>query len=239
MSVVESAKQAAAIRAVNDFVLAGQVVGIGSGSTIVYAIHRLAERCREEGLSIKCVPTSFQSKILLSELGLPLSDLTLTPVLDVAIDGADEVDPELNCIKGGGGCMMQEKLVALAASKFVLIADYSKQSERLGARWHRGVPVEVLPGAYVTVSASVRALGGSPKLRMAGASKAGPVVTDNGLFILDCEFGEIENPAALHSQLKQICGVLETGLFPRVAVRAYFGREDGGVDVWEPPTPTK
>jgi ribose 5-phosphate isomerase A len=171
---------------------------------------------------------------LIIDAGLTLSDLNCTPRLDVAIDGADEVDRRLSCIKGGGGCHTQEKLVASAADVFVVIADYRKQSGVLGSVWRRGVPVEVLPLAYVGVMDAIRRLGGKPALRMAVA-KAGPVVTDNGGFILDADFGEIADPAGLHARLKLLPGVVETGLFPApMAVRAYFGRADGGVDVWEP-----
>lgn len=232
LSPVETAKRLAARRAVDDWVKTGQVVGVGSGSTIVYGIHRLAERVRDEGLSIQCVPTSFQSKILLTELGIPLSDLTISPAIDVTIDGADEVDPALNCIKGGGGCQTLEKLVAGAAKTFIVIADGSKQSTRLGLRWKKGVPIEVLPVAYVVVSRALRALGGEPRLRMAVA-KAGPCVTDNGGLILDTEFGEIAEPAALNARIKAICGVIETGLFVNMAERCYFGKEDGTVEVWD------
>lgn len=234
LSPIEASKRLAARRAVDDWVRDGMVVGVGSGSTIVYGIKRLAERVREEGLRVTCVPTSFQSKILLSELGVPLTDLTVAPVLDVAIDGADEVDRQLNCIKGGGGCQTLEKLVASAAKHFVVIADGSKQSPRLGTRWRKGIPIEVLPGSYVVVDRALRALGGVPRLRMAVA-KAGPCVTDNGGLILDADFGEIDDPAALHARIKALCGVVETGLFPGMAVRAYFGKEDGSVEVWEGP----
>ena len=234
LSPVESAKRLAARRAIDEWVKDGQVVGIGSGSTIVYGIHRLAERVRDEGLRVQCVPTSFQSKILLAELAIPITDLSVAPVLDVTIDGADEVDRDLNCIKGGGGCHTLEKLVAQAAKIFIVVADGSKQSTRLGLHWRKGVPVEVLPVSYVVVSRALRALGGEPRLRMAVA-KAGPCVTDNGGLILDVEFGEIADPAELHARIKSICGVIETGLFPGMAARAYFGKADGSVEVWDRP----
>jgi len=217
-------------------------VGIGSGSTIVYAIQHLVERLRVVGTDgtglrdIKCVPTSFQAKQLLQEGGVPIVDLSAAPVLDVAIDGADEVDGDLNCIKGGGGCHMQEKMVAAAATAFVVVADFRKRSRALGSEWRKGIPLEVLPMAYVPVMRAVAAAGGKPVLRMAVA-KAGPVVTDNGNFIVDADFGAVE-PAAvagLHARLKLLPGVLETGLFPGMAVRAYFGCEDGSVEVWDKP----
>ena len=234
LSPLEAAKRLAARRAIDDWVKDNQVIGIGSGSTIVYGIQRLAERVREEGIRVQCVPTSFQSKILLCELGIPITDLSVSPVLDVAIDGADEVDHSLNCIKGGGGCQTLEKLVASAAKVFIIVADGSKQSSQLGVRWRKGVPIEVLPGSYVVVSRALRELGGEPRLRMAVA-KAGPCVTDNGGLILDADFGAIAEPAALHSRIKLLCGVVETGLFPGMASRAYFGKEDGSVETWDRP----
>jgi ribose 5-phosphate isomerase A len=253
-SPVEKAKRLAARRAVDEYVTAGMTaVGVGSGSTIVYAIQRLAERKRDEGLDVKCVPTSFQSKQvcvvlvqplhlcefnfgdmqLIVETGLQLADLSQCPELDVAIDGADEVDRELNCIKGGGACQTQEKLVAAAAKKFVLVADNRKQSEMLGTQWKKGIPLEVLPFGYAPVCKRLAELGGKPVLRMAVA-KAGPVVTDNGNFVVDyiCVPTEPAKVADLHISIKLIPGVIETGLFPGMACQAYFGMEDGSVQTW-------
>lgn len=174
----------AARQAVDEFVRDGFVVGVGSGSTVVYAAERLGELVREGGLRVKCIPTSFQSRQLIAQHALTLTSLDEHPEIDVTIDGADEVDLQLNCIKGGGGCQLQEKIVAFAAKKFVVIADYRKESAALGEQWTQGVPVEVVPMAYVPLSRSMRALGGEPVLRMA-QRKAGPVVTDNGNFVLD------------------------------------------------------
>ena len=175
------------------------------------------------------------SQLILSN-GLRLSDLNETPELDVAIDGADEVDPALNCIKGGGACQTQEKLVAAAAAQFVIVADYRKRSRELGTEWAKGVPIEVLPIAHECVSRRLRALGGAPTLRMAVA-KAGPVVTDNGGFVLDCVFGAgaLAKPSKLSDTIKLLPGVLEVGLFCGMAQRAYFGEKDGTVMVVERP----
>lgn len=255
-SPVEKAKKIAARRAVDEYVKAGMAaIGVGSGSTIVYAIQRLAERKRDEGLDVRCVPTSFQSKQvgvvlvnpsscdslicilhavqLIVETGLQLADLSQCPELDVAIDGADEVDHELNCIKGGGACQTQEKLVAAAAKQFVLVADNRKQSAKLGTQWKKGIPLEVLPFGYAPVCKRLAELGGKPVLRMAIA-KAGPVVTDNGNFVVDyiCAPTEPAEVADLHRSLKLIPGVIETGLFPGMACQAYFGMEDGSVQTW-------
>lgn len=236
-SPVEAAKREAARRAVDEWVRPGMAVGVGSGSTIVYAIQRLAERVHgPEALDIVCVPTSFQSRCLVTDSGLPLSDLARHPVLDVAIDGADEVDPALNCIKGGGACQTLEKLVAAAARDFVVVVDARKRAARLLTSWRRGVPLEVLPDARVTVSLAIEKMGGVPRLRMAVA-KAGPVVTDNGNLVIDADWGGgagLDDPAALHVRLKLLPGVVETGIFAGMAVVAYVGRDDGGVDVLRP-----
>lgn len=224
-------KRAAARRAVDDLVRAGMAVGIGSGSTIVFAVERLGERAREEeGFSVRCVPTSFQSRQLIEKCeGLVLSDLDRNPVLDVAIDGADEVDERLNCIKGGGGAHTQEKVVAASAKVFALIADERKKQQVLGTEWKAGVPLEVLSLAYVPVMKKIEAMGGKPVLRMAKA-KVGPCVTDNGNFIVDADFGKITDPTALNHKLTMIPGIVDTGLFVGMATVAYFGKADGSVE---------
>jgi len=256
-SLVESAKRQAARRAIDDFIpfsppgLSTPLrLGVGSGSTIIYAIQRIAERVQDpnESLRVICIPTSFQSKNLLADAGVPLSDLNATPELDIAIDGADEIIPgSLDCIKGGGACQTQEKLVANAAKIFVLVMDNKKiaPSQGLLGGWRKGIPLEVLSLAYVPVMMKLKELGGSPVLRMAGASKAGPCVTDNGNFVIDVDFGSgagLEsaghgNAEAMHKKLKLIPGVVETGLFPGMAARAYIGFEDGSVTIWNKSSP--
>nr|XP_020459881.1 ribose-5-phosphate isomerase [Monopterus albus] len=228
--MAEEAKKLAAYTAVNNHVQNNQVVGVGSGSTIVYAVDRLAERVRQEKLNIVCVPTSFQARQLILQHGLTLSDLDRHPELDVAIDGADEVDADLTLIKGGGGCLTQEKIVAGCAKHFVVIADYRKDSKALGQQWKKGVPIEVIPMAYVPISRAIaRRFGGEVNLRMA-VSKAGPVVTDNSNFILDWKFEHTLNWEEVNTAIKMIPGVVETGLFVNMADRAYFGNEDGSVE---------
>lgn len=238
---VEAGKRAAARAAVDAHVSPGDAVGVGSGSTMVYAIQRLAERFHAPGpgslAACVFVPTSYQTRILLLAAGLPVVELNEYPALDIAIDGADEVDPALNAIKGGGACMTLEKLVASAAASFVLVADARKMSPALLTRWRKGVPVDVLPAAVGTVSAAARALGGAPALRMAVA-KAGPVVTDTGGFVLDVDFGggagvPADGAKALERALKALPGVVESGVFASMARRAYFGLDDGSVRVWE------
>ncbi|XP_009330175.1 PREDICTED: ribose-5-phosphate isomerase [Pygoscelis adeliae] len=210
-----------------------QVLGIGSGSTIVHAVHRLAERVKQENLTIVCIPTSFQARQLILQNGLTLSDLDRHPELDVAIDGADEVDSDLNLIKGGGGCLTQEKIVAGYAKCFIVIADYRKKSKSLGEQWKKGIPIEVIPMAYVPVTrALTKNFGGAAELRMA-VSKAGPVVTDNGNFILDWKFDKVHEWSEVNTAIKMIPGVVETGLFIDMAEVVYFGMEDGSVSVRE------
>lgn len=207
------------------------VVGIGSGSTVVYAVQRIVERVKQEGLKLRCVPSSFQAIQLIREGGLTLESLEGAgdAGIDVCIDGADEVDAQLNLIKGGGGCHVQEKIVAGAAKKLVIIADYRKQAQTLGTQWTQGVPLEVIPCGLALVERLVRRLGGQPKLRMGGSAKAGPAVSDNGNLLVDAVFGPIPDPAALHRRLLQVPGVVDTGLFVQMASKAFFGQADGSV----------
>uniref|UniRef100_K3WR92 Ribose-5-phosphate isomerase n=1 Tax=Globisporangium ultimum (strain ATCC 200006 / CBS 805.95 / DAOM BR144) TaxID=431595 RepID=K3WR92_GLOUD len=226
MSGIEDAKRTAARQAVDEYVKDGFIVGVGSGSTVVYAAERLGELVQQQKLNIKCIPTSFQSKQLIAQHKLTLTSLDENPVIDVTIDGADEVDLQLNCIKGGGACQLQEKIVAFAAKKFVIIADYRKESSKLGEQWVQGVPIEVVPMAYVPLMNKLKEFGGAPVLRMA-KNKAGPVVTDNGNFVLDVNFGLIDNAQALNDRIKLLPGVVEVGLFCGMAEKAFFGQADG------------
>nr|CAG4638620.1 EOG090X0ACL [Cyclestheria hislopi] len=227
--MVESAKQIAAYKAIDNHVKDG-AIGIGSGSTVVYAVERLAQRVKEEGLSVVCIPSSFQAKQLIIQHSLPLGDLETYPELMVAIDGADEADQQLTLIKGGGGCLTQEKILASCAEEFVIIADYRKASKSLGEQWLKGIPIEVIPSAYRAVQHKiVRTLGGELNLRMSGSSKAGPVVTDNGNFLLDWKFPMSMDWKDIEVQLNMIPGVVENGLFVGMAKKAYFGMNDGTV----------
>lgn len=170
-----------------------------------------------------------------------LSDLSQDPVIDVAIDGADEVEPTgLHCIKGGGGCHVQEKLIAVNSNKFIVIADNRKQAKQLLTVWRKGIPVEVLPLAYTPIMQKLEQLGGKPVLRMCSGGKAGPIVTDNGNFIIDVDFGNgqgISNPVEIHTTIKMITGVIDTGIFTHLANQAYFGNSDGTVEIWKPTIP--
>ncbi|XP_064600461.1 ribose-5-phosphate isomerase-like [Liolophura sinensis] len=229
---VQKAKRAAAISAVDNHIRCcteQQVLGIGSGSTIVFAVDRLAERVKNEKLNVVCIPTSFQAEQAIVSAGLPLSKLDIHPEIDVALDGADEVDQDMNCIKGGGGCLTQEKIIASCAREFIIIADSRKDSTKLGERWDRGIPIEVIPMAYRPLQMKIeQSFGGKAALRMA-ARKAGPVVTDNGNFILDWKFDNLtESWKEVNTTINMMPGVVETGLFINMAQKAYFGSMTDG-----------
>ncbi len=226
--LIEIGKKNAAFKAIEENVRKGMILGIGSGSTVVYAVKKIAEINKTEDLNLKCIPTSFQSQQLIVENGLTLVTLDQYPEIDLDIDGADEIDKALNLIKGGGGCLVQEKIVASSSKSLVIIADYRKKSEKLGENWNKGVPIEVIPFGYVPVMKKLEKLGGKPVLRMAKA-KAGPIVSDNGNFIIDVDFGLIENPSDMNDKLLKIPGVVDTGLFVGMTSKAYIGQKDGNV----------
>lgn len=228
---MEQAKKIAAYKAVEEnFPADAKVIGIGSGSTVVYVAERIGQLEFKD--NFVCIPTGFQSKQLIIDNGLKLGSIEQYPSLDIAFDGADEVDKNLNLIKGGGACLFQEKLVAQSAKKFIIVADYRKKSQTLGTNWK--IPIEVVPGAYVKVTNDLKSLGASKSiLRQGGSAKAGPVVTDNNNFIIDSDFGQISNPDDLHSKIKSLCGVVETGLFTNMAHACYFGEESGEVSKWD------
>nr|CAD7408487.1 unnamed protein product [Timema poppensis] len=188
------------------------------------------ERVARENLNLVCVPTSFQAKQLILQHSLTLGELESFPQLDCVIDGADEVDPNMTLIKGGGGCLTQEKIVASCSERLVIIVDYTKESLHLGQRYTKGVPVEVLPLAYVPVQRKIEDMfGGRAELRMA-KMKAGPLVTDNGNFILDWKFPpSLSDWRAVNQGVSMIPGVVETGLFVGMTTQVYYGMADGSV----------
>jgi ribose 5-phosphate isomerase A len=201
------AKRAAGYRAA-EMVEDGMVVGLGTGSTVYFSIERLSERIRE-GLEISGIPTSFQTALRAKAARIPVTTLDDHPVIDIAIDGADEVDVKLRLIKGRGAAHLREKCVAAAAKRFIVVVDEQKMVKNLGAA---AVPVEVLPFAVMPVMHELRRLGCEPVIREA-VKKDGPVITDNGNFIIDCRFGTIRNPEKLETALAAIPGILESGLF--------------------------
>jgi ribose 5-phosphate isomerase A len=219
----EGAKRRAALEAVKH-VQDGFVIGLGTGSTAAYAIQELGEKIKREGLRILGVPTSHQAAMLAVRSGVPLTTLDEHPRIDLDIDGADQVDRDLNLIKGGGGALTREKVVASVAKEVVIIADETKLVESLGTS--HPVPVEVLPFALRTVRLEMEGLGGKPVLRE-GEGKAGPVITDNGNFIVDFHSRPFEAPKEFDVKLKLIPGVIETGLFVGVADVVYLGRPSG------------
>lgn len=192
-------------------VQSGSIVGLGTGSTTAYAIQALGDRLKSGDLKdIKGVPTSFQAIVLARQYGIPLVTLDEIDRIDVAIDGADEVDPHKNLIKGGGAAHTQEKIVDSLADQFIVVVDSGKLVEHLGSTFL--LPVEVIPMAVTPVMRAIAKLGGKPELRM-GIRKAGPVVTDQGNLVIDVKFDRIDNPADLEKTLNNIPGVLENGLF--------------------------
>ncbi|MHB8118519.1 MAG: ribose-5-phosphate isomerase RpiA [Methanothrix sp.] len=201
------AKKAAG-EAAAELVKSNMVVGLGTGSTVAWTIKRLGERVKEEGLDFWGVPTSFQAENLAIASGIKLTTLNQHPILDLAIDGADQVDRNLYVIKGGGAAHTREKVVACSARKFVIVADESKYVEKL--TWP--VPVEVLPFAARLVERRLKEMGGKPVLRL-GKMKDGPVITDNGNFVMDVDFGIIEDPKGLAAKISPIPGVVEHGIF--------------------------
>jgi ribose 5-phosphate isomerase A len=202
-------------RAAANRVKSGSIVGLGTGSTTAFAIQFLGDRLKSGELTdIKGIPTSFQASVLAKQYGIPLTTLDEIDHIDIAIDGADEVDPQKNLIKGGGAAHTREKIVDSLAEQFIVVVDSSKLVDRLGSTFP--LPVEVLPMAVAPVMQAIEKLGGKPELRM-GVKKDGPVITDQGNMVLDVTFGAIDNPAELERTLNNIPGVLENGLFVGVA----------------------
>ncbi len=217
---VEARKRAAAEAAVA-LVKEGNVVGLGTGSTAKYAILKLGAMARD-GFDVRGVPTSIATASLAKEQGIPLTSLEECPELDLAIDGADEVDPRLDMIKGMGGALFREKLVAAASRTVAIAVDASKLVKRLGSRVP--VPVEVHPFGWKVSKARLEALGGVPALRLAGGAT---VRTDNDNYILDTRFTSIRDPAALERDVNDVPGVLENGLFVRVATVVFVADAKG------------
>lgn len=198
-------------KAAADLVKSGMIVGLGTGSTTAFMIQYVGERLQKGDLqNIQGIPTSFQSSVLAKQYGIPLTTLDTVDRIDIAIDGADEVDPHKNLIKGGGAAHTQEKIIDYLADQFVVVVDSGKLVDQLGSTF--AVPVEVLPMAMTPVMRAIEKLGGKPTLRM-GVKKAGPVITDQGNMVIDVKFDKIEQPAELEKTLNNIPGVLENGLF--------------------------
>ena len=211
-------------QAAADLVKDGMVVGLGTGSTTAFAIEAIGLKVKQ-GLNILGIPTSYQSEILAINCGISLTLLAQNPLVDIAIDGADQVDRNLFVIKGGGAAHTNEKIVACSAKRFVVLVDKKKVVDIL----NHPVPLEVMPNALELVKKAVVELGGDPVLRMA-TRKDGPVITDNGNFIVDADFGEIPDPEKLGVELSKCVGVVEHGIFEN-ADEVFVGMSDGGIEI--------
>jgi ribose 5-phosphate isomerase A len=219
-------KQLVGITAAQE-VKSGMVVGLGTGSTTAYMIEELGARLTNGTLQdIVGIPTSFQASVLAKKYGIPLRSLDDVLKIDIAIDGADEVDPAKNLIKGGGAAHTREKVIDAMADIFVVVVDQSKLVNKLGSTF--AVPVEVISMAIAPVTRAIEMLGGKPELRM-GVKKVGPVITDQGNMVIDVWFDQIPNPAGLEQALNNIPGVLENGLFVNVADLILVGEVIEGV----------
>jgi ribose 5-phosphate isomerase A len=229
LRAVSRAKEAAG-RAAAEQVRDGMTVGLGTGSTVLFTLQRLAERIRTEHLTLRGVPTSLDTEGKARALGIPLATLDEVEKLDLTIDGADEIDARFDMIKGGGGALLREKVVASLTRREVIVVDAAKVVARLGVRFP--LPVEVVPFARAPVARRIARLGASWTLRMRDGAE--PVLTDNGNEILDCRFtGGIADPAGLERALDEIPGVVESGLFVGLAHVLVVGHDDGRVAVDE------
>ncbi|MCP4537356.1 MAG: ribose-5-phosphate isomerase RpiA [Chloroflexi bacterium] len=216
-------KQQAAERAV-EFAESGMVMGLGHGSTTIFALRRIAELLDTGKLeNIVGVPCSLHVRDQAQKLGIPLSTLDEHPVIDLTIDGADEVDPHLNLIKGGGGALLREKIVAQASRREIIVVDESKLSPALGTHW--AVPVEIIPFGQRPQEEYLKSLGARPVLRQ--GSDGTLFQTDQGNLILDCDFGPISEPVQLATQLNQRAGIVEHGLFLGLATDVIIASERG------------
>ena len=222
MTTTDEIKQKVAKHAA-EFVLDGMTVGIGTGSTARHLLYALADRIRQ-GLKFVGVPTSAQTLQQARELNIPMIELDEAETIHLAIDGADEISPELNLIKGGGGAFLQEKMVAFAAQQFIVIADESKMVDLLG-KFH--LPVEVVPYGLKRITQYIEALGCKKVLLRHRNNEI--FITDHGHYVLDCHFKTITDPQHLNEKLKEIPGVVENGLFLQMADVAIIGYADGTV----------
>jgi ribose 5-phosphate isomerase A len=220
----------AAGRAAADMIKSGQQVGLGTGSTVFFTLERIAERIRGEGLAVVGVPTSLDTERKAAAMGIPLASLEQVESLDLTIDGADEIDARLDMIKGGGGALLREKVVAAITKREVIVVDAAKVVERLGRRFL--LPVEVVPFARPVVKRALEQLGARVVLRLAEPARV--YVTDNGNEILDVAFPDgIANAAQMEARLDAIPGIVETGLFVGLAHALIIGHDDGRAELRE------
>ncbi|MFD2627642.1 ribose 5-phosphate isomerase A [Oceanobacillus kapialis] len=218
MKTSELKKKIAGEKAV-DSIENGMTIGLGSGSTVYWMLRKLKEKV-DSGLNIKGIPTSKRTEGWAKEFGIPLTDFSETTKIDLAIDGANEIDTNLNLLKGGGGSLVREKIVNHLANRLIIIADDGKLCNQLG-KHH--LPVEVVPFGWKATARSLEQLGCSTTMRLQDEQV---FISDNGNYIIDCHFGLIENPNKLHEQLKLLVGVIETGLFCNMTDLAIIGHEE-------------
>jgi ribose 5-phosphate isomerase A len=228
---MSESKRAAGRRAA-EFIESGQTVGLGTGSTVFFTLERLAERIREEGLSIRGVPTSVDTEQKSREFGIPLVTLDDVERIHVTVDGADEIDGSFQMIKGGGGALLREKVVAALSERVVIVVGADKVVERLGTTFD--LPVEVAPFARAVVARRIRSMGAEPTSRMCKDDAAALFLTDNGNEILDVHYPDgIADAAAVERALDEIPGVVESGLFIGLAHAMVVGESDGSATVRE------
>ncbi|ADO77404.1 ribose-5-phosphate isomerase RpiA [Halanaerobium praevalens] len=210
-----------------DYIKDGMIIGLGTGSTAYYAIKKVGEMVRN-GLKIKAVPTSKETADLALSEGIELIDLAEAKSLDLTIDGADEVDPDFNLIKGGGGALLREKIVASATDKLIIVVDESKLVDNLGSTFK--LPIEVTPFSWKYTQQMIEKFSCDSEIR----KEAGEIYkTDNGNYILDCDFGKIEDPIKITTELNKLPGVVENGIFAEMAEIVIVGYNDGHVEVLE------
>jgi ribose 5-phosphate isomerase A len=228
LSWVEAAKRAAIAKALEE-VRDVHVIGIGSGTTLELLVPELAKLVRKRALELKLIPMSHRIETVIVKAGLNTVSPNDVSQIDLALDGADQVESEtLDLIKGGGAALTREKIVDSAAKKLIVVVDERKLTRMLGSG--QVVPVEVMPFAHKLVMRRLAELGGKPELRCEGLS---PITTDNGNFVIDVNFGPIKDAHTLDGQLKSIPGLVETGLFLDLTDRVYVGLSDGGVRILE------
>jgi len=217
----EEMKQVAAEKAL-EYIKNNMILGLGTGSTVNYLLQALSTRIRTEPLTIQAIPTSHQTKKIMKQTGIPITTLKDHPTIDLTIDGADEVDSDLNLIKGAGGALTREKIIAYHSKELLIIVDDSKVVKSLGM--NNPIPVEVLQFAYTATQHCLEELGCTTTLRTIVNE---PYITDNGNYIIDCEFPRIPEPEALEMQINMIPGVVENGLFINMADRVIVGGKQG------------
>ena len=219
-------KQAAAEEAVT-YIQSGMMIGLGTGSTAAFAIKKTGQRVKEEGLQIRAIATSERSEAMAKELNIPIVGFEDFDMADITIDGADEVDENLNIIKGGGGALLREKIVSMQTKKNIIIVDETKLVKHLGKF---PLPVEVVPFALTIVDRKLQSLGCTITLRKANNEV---YITDNGNYILDCHFGEIKDPASLHQTINNITGVVDNGLFIQRASLVIAAYSNGSIQTFK------